>query len=115
MPNRKRDSQGRFKDAAFFTSPRDNPGATAALAAGIAGVAAAGAFLWSRRSQIGEAFSTGMDRLSELKAERMGQSESAQEDFSEEALTLKETGRKSRGPRGPIAQQEIKSGMARTR
>jgi hypothetical protein len=115
MPNRKRDSQGRFKDAAFFTSPRDNPGATAALAAGIAGVAAAGAFLWSRRSQIGEAFSTGMDRLSELKAERMGQSESAQEDYSEEALTLKETGRKSRGPRGPIAQQEIKSGMARTR
>jgi hypothetical protein len=115
MPNRKRDSQARFKDAAFFTSPRDNPGATAALAAGIAGVAAAGAFLWSRRSQIGEAFSSGMDRLSELKSERMGQSESAQEDYSEEALTLKETGRKSRGPRGPIAQQEIKSGLARTR
>jgi hypothetical protein len=115
MPNRKRDSQGRFKDAAFFTSPRDNPGATAALAAGIAGVAAAGAFLWSRRSQIGEAFSSGMDRLSELKSERMGQSESAQEDYSEEALTLKETGRKSRGPRGPIGQQEIKSGMAGTR
>jgi hypothetical protein len=115
MPNRKRDSQGRFKDAAFFTSPRDNPGATAALAAGIAGVAAASAFLWSRRSQIGEALSTGMDRLSELKSERMGHNESAQEDYSEEALTLKETGRKSRGPRGPIAQQEIKSGMARTR
>jgi hypothetical protein len=115
MPNRKRDSQGRFKDAAFFTSPRDNPGATAALAAGIAGVAAAGAFLWSRRSQIGEALNSGMDRLSELKAERMSQAESAQEDFSEEALTLKETGRKSRGPRGPIAQQEIKSGMAKAR
>lgn len=112
MPNRKRDSRGRFKDAAFFTTPRDNPLASAAVAAG---VAAAGAFLWSRRSQIGEAFNSGMDRLSELKAERMGQSESAQEDFSEEALTLKETGRKSRGPRGPIAQQEIKSGMARTR
>ncbi len=115
MPNRKRDSQGRFKDAAFFTSPRENPGATAALAAGIAGAAAAGAFLWSRRSQISEALSSGMDRLSELKSERMGHSESAQEDFSEEALTLKETGRKSRGPRGPIAQQEIKSGMARAR
>jgi hypothetical protein len=113
MPNRKRDSQGRFKDAAFFTSPRENPGATAALAAGIAGAAAAGAFLWSRRSQIGEALSSGMDRLSELKSERMGHTESAQEDFSEEALTLKETGRKSRGPRGPIAQQDIKSGMAR--
>jgi hypothetical protein len=113
MPNRRRDSKGRFKDAAFFTRPRENPGATAALAAGIAGVAAAGAFLWSRREQIGEALNSGMDRLSELKAERMGSSdEAAQEDFSEEALTLKETGKRSRGPRGPIAQQDIKAGMA---
>ena len=115
MPNRTRNSRGRFKDAAFFTTPREHPGATAAAAAGIAGVAAAGAFLWSRREQIGEAFSNGMDRLNQIRAERMGQSESAQEDYSEEALTLKETGRKSRGPRGPIAQQEIKSGMARSR
>jgi hypothetical protein len=46
----------------------------------------------------------------------MGQgSEAAQEDFSEEALTLKETGRKSKGARGPIAQQEIKAGMATSR
>jgi hypothetical protein len=111
MPNRRRDSQGRFKDAAFFTRPRENPGATAALAAGIAGVAAASAFLWSRRDQIGEALSSGMDRLNELKAERMGRSEAAQEDFSEEALTLKQTGKKSKGPRGPIAQQDIKTGM----
>ena len=55
-----------------------------------------------------------MDRLSELKAERMGRSEAAQEDYSEEALTLKETGKKSKGPRGPIAQQDIKAGMATT-
>ena len=116
MPSRKRDSNGRFKDASFFTSPRDNPGATAALAAGIAGVAAASAFLWSRRAEIGEALNSGMDRLSELKAQRMSQgSEAAQEDFSEEALTLKETGRKSKGARGPIAQQEIKAGMATSR
>jgi hypothetical protein len=112
MPNRRRDSRGRFKDAAFFSSARDNPGTTAALAAGIAGVAAAGAFLWTRRSQIGEALNSGMDRLNELKAERMGRSEAAQEDYSEEALTLKETGKKSKGPRGPIAQQDIKAGMA---
>ena len=69
--------------------------------------------MWSRREQIGEALNSGMDRLSEMKAERMGSSdEAAQEDYSEEALTLKETGKKSRGPRGPIAQQDIKSGMA---
>jgi hypothetical protein len=30
----------------------------------------------------------------------------------EEALTLKETGARSKGPRGPIAQQDIKAGMA---
>ena len=35
--------------------------------------------------------------------------------FAEEALTLKETGRKSKGPRGPVAQQDIKAGLARTR
>ena len=111
MPNRKRDSKGRFKDAAFFTTPRDNPGATAALAAGIAGVAAAGAFLWSRRAQIGEALNSGMDRLSEFKAERMSR-HPTQTEIAEEALTLKETGKKSKGPRGPLAQQDIKAGMA---
>jgi hypothetical protein len=116
MPNRRRDSKGRFKDAAFFTNPRENPGATAALAAGIAGAAAASAFLWSRRSQIGEALNNGMDRLSEYRSEHWGATaEAAQEDYSEEALTLKESGRKSRGSRGPIAQQEIKAGMARSR
>ena len=112
MPNRKRDSKGRFKDAAFFDRIRDRPGASAAVIAGAAGVAAAGAFLWTRRGQVGEMISSGMDRLSELKAERYGQSEAAQEDYSEEALTLKETGKKSKGPRGPISQQDIKAGMA---
>ncbi|HXG80614.1 MAG TPA: hypothetical protein VNJ05_02320 [Sphingomicrobium sp.] len=77
--------------------------------AGAAGLAAAGAFLWTRRGQVGEMLSSGMDRLSELKAERMGRSQS---EIAEEALTLKETGKKSRGPRGPIAQQDIKAGMA---
>jgi hypothetical protein len=111
MPSRKKNPQGRFKDAAFFTSARNNPGATAALAAGIAGVAAAGAFIWSRREQIGETLSNGMDRLSELKAERMGASKT-QEEIAEEALTLKETGKKSKGSRGPVGQQDIKAGMA---
>ena len=73
MPNRKRDSKGRFKDAAFFDTIRDRPGASAAVIAGAAGVAAAGAFLWTRRGQVGEMISSGMDRLSELKAERYDQ------------------------------------------
>jgi hypothetical protein len=108
MPNRKRDSEGRFASGgSFIDAMRDRPYAAAGVAAG---VAAAGAFLWSKRSQIGDLASSGMDRLSELKSERMGGTK--QSDIAEEALTLKETGRKSRGPRGPIAQQDIKSGMA---
>jgi hypothetical protein len=108
MPNRKRDSEGRFASGgSFIDAVRDRPYAAAGVAAG---VAAAGAFLWSRRSQIGDMASSGIDRLSELKSERMGGAK--QSDIAEEALTLKETGRKSRGPRGPNAQQDIKSGMA---
>ena len=111
MPRRKRDSNGRFKGDGFFDAVRDRPGASAAVVAGAAGIAAASAFLWTRRGQLGEMVSSGMDRLSELKAERMGSSRT-QEEIAEEALTLKETGKKSRGPRGPLAQQDIKAGMA---
>ena len=110
MSKQSRDSHGRFRGDGLFDAVRDRPGASAAMVAGAAGLAAAGAFLWTRRGQLGEMVSTGMDRLSELKAERMGASRS-QEEIAEEALTLKETGRKSKGPRGPIAQQDIKAGM----
>ena len=58
-----------------------------------------------------DALNSGMDRLSELKAERMGHRPTQQE-IAEEALTLKETGKKSKGPRGPIAQHDIKAGLA---
>ncbi len=108
MSNRKRNSEGRFASKGVTGPVRDNPWTSAAIAAGAAGI---GAFLWSRRSQLGEAFDSGMDRLSELKAERMG-GDRSQEEISEEALTLKETGRRSKGPRGPIAQQDIKAGIA---
>ena len=108
MVRRKRDSEGRFKSSGVTGPARDHPLASAAVAAG---VAAAGAFLWSRRGQIGEAFTSGMDRLSEMKAERM-RANRTQEEIAEEALTLKETGRQSSGPRGPIAQQDIKAGLA---
>jgi len=114
MANRKRDSEGRFKSGGYMESAKDRPYATAAVAAG---VAAAGAFLWSRRNQIGEMASSGMDKLSELKSEHMGSGTSedrSQAEISEEAMTLKETGQKSRGPRGPLAQQDIKAGLATT-
>ena len=110
MPNRNRDSKGRFDSDGFIDKARDRPFASAAVAAG---VAAAGAFLWSRRGQIGDAMSEGMDRLSELKAERMGNDAyRSQEDIAEEALTLKETGRTASGPKGPLNQQDNKAGVA---
>jgi hypothetical protein len=111
MVRRSRDSRGRFSGNGFFDAVRDRPGASAAVVAGAAGVAAAGAFLWTQRGRIGEALSSSMDRLSELKAQRMG-SDQTQSEIAEEALTLKETGKKSKGPRGPIAQQDIKAGIA---
>ena len=110
MPRRKRDSKGRYTGNGFFDAVRDRPAASAAVVAGAAGIAAASAFLWTRRGQIGDMVSSGMDRLSELKAERMGDSRT-QEEIAEEALTLKETGKKSKSPRGPIAQQDIKAGL----
>jgi hypothetical protein len=107
MSNNKRRSDGKFASKGMTGPIRDNPWTSAAIAAGAAGL---GAFLWSKRNQLGETWSSGMDRLSEMKSERMGGR--SQEEISEEALTLKETGSKSKGPRGPIAQQDIKSGIA---
>lgn len=111
MAKRSRVSKGRFSGNGFFDAVRDRPGASAAVVAGAAGLAAAGAFLWTRRGQVRETLNSGMDWLSELKAERMG-SHLTQSEIAEEALTLKETGKKSKGARGPLAQQDIKAGMA---
>ncbi len=111
MANRKRDSEGKFASKGMTGPIRDNPWTSAAIAAGAAGV---GAFLWSKRNQIGDTLSSGMDRMSELKSQRWGDSEEEldQSDFAAEALTLKETGKKSKGSRGPVAQQDIKAGIA---
>lgn len=108
MANRKRDSEGRFAHKGVTGPVKDHPWASAAIAAG---AAAAGAFLWSKRDRISDAVDSGMDRLSEMKSRRMDGGRS-QSDISEEAMTLKETGKKTKGPRGPVAQQDIKAGVA---
>ena len=105
MSNNKRNSEGRFASKGVTGPLRDNPWTSAAIAAGAAGL---GAFLWSKRSQLGEAIDSGMDRLSELKAERMGGGgDRSQAEISEEALTLKETGAK---PNTPSSNQDAKTG-----
>ena len=104
---RTRDSDGRFASPSWTDSARERPYTTAAIAAGVAGV---GAFLWSRRGQISEMASTGMDKLSELKAERMGGSDRDQADIAAEALTLKETGKRAEHPADPVVEQQTKAG-----
>jgi hypothetical protein len=90
------------QDSSFLGALKQKPYAAAGVAAGVA----AGAFLWSKRSQIGEAIDSGMEKLDEYKAERLGEDKS-QEEIAEEALTLKETGAKTKPE---TSNQEAKAG-----
>ena len=131
--SRNNNPEGRNQYSGMMSTARDNPLATAAA---VGGAVAAGVFLWSRRDQISDQIGNLADQISEWReglgsegefaAEGTGSGESflassasrtrgggrSQAEISEEALTLKETGKKSRGPRGPIAQQDIKSGLS---
>lgn len=127
MANTKRDSEGRFASNGVLGSLRDRPLTSAALAAG---AAAAGAFLWSRRAQIGEQAgklgervseqydraserfasgsdneTTGMDPASEAKSKRIrsARSTKSQSEISRDALDLKQAGETT--PEGDIQQQ----------
>jgi hypothetical protein len=108
---------------------RDRPYASAAIAAGAASIAAgvAGLFMMKRNSgknwtEFGSDLSTRMqDGMTEAR-ERMGEAmgrhrdgidpDKSQSEIMEEAMTLKETGSKSKGSRGLLAQQDIKAGIA---
>ena len=110
---------------------RDRPYASAAIAAGAASIAAGIVGLLAMKrssgknwSEFGEDLSTrASDRLSEAQtrvrdaADRFRHRDGVdpdkpQTEIMEEAMTLKETGRKSKGSRGPVAQQDIKAGIA---
>jgi hypothetical protein len=112
---------------------RDRPYASTAIAAGAASLVAgiAGLVMAKRNSgknwsEFGDDLSTrASDRFSEAKtmvtdaAERLRHRdgidpEKSQIEIMEEALTLKETGRRSKGARGPLAQQDIKAGIAQS-
>jgi len=112
---------------------RDRPYASTAIAAGAASLVAgiAGLVMAKRNSgknwsEFGDDLSTrASDRFSEAKtmvtdaAERLRHRdgidpEKSQTEIMEEALTLKETGRRSKGARGPLAQQDIKAGIAQS-
>lgn len=109
---RNNNPEGRNQYSGWMSSARENP-MTAAAAVG--GAVAAGVFLWSRRNQISDQLSSLSDQISDWRdgirsddemaddaaagsesfmastARRGGRKSQAQ--ISEEALTLKETGK----------------------
>ena len=104
-------------DRGWFDSARERPVAAAVTAAAAVG---AGVFLWSKRNQISDQISNLSDQISEWRdglgsegqftATDEDQTDSfvasrgkgrSQSDIAEEALTLKETGRKTKGS-GPV-------------
>lgn len=110
-------------DRGWVDSARERP-FTAAAAVG--GAVAAGVFLWSRRNQISDQLSGLSDQISEWREginrdgdftgaesfmagsnRRGGKSQS---DIAEEALTLKETGRKAKQPKNDFVGEQTKTG-----
>lgn len=80
---------------------RERPVAAAATAAG---AVAAGIFLWSKRSQISDQLSAISDQLGEWSDNMLpqGSDSRSQSEISEEAMTLKETGRSNRNQQSKV-------------
>ena len=118
-------------DRGWVDSAKERP-FTAAAAVG--GAVAAGVFLWSRRNQITDQISGLSDQISDwregMSRDSMGRETSdsgmssegsfmarsnrgsgkSQSDIAEEALTLKETGKKAKRPKDPMIDEQIKTG-----
>ena len=94
---------------------RERPLAAATAAVG---AAAAGLFLWSKRTQISDQLSNLSDQVSEWSQNMRSGEGSAlfggdsrdQSDIAEEALTLKATGKKTKRPVDSTGEQQTKSG-----
>ena len=111
-------------DRGWIDSAKERP-FTAAAAVG--GAVAAGVFLWSKRNQISDQIAGLSDQLSEwreglsqpsdttaedsfmARPARRGAAKS-QSDFAEEALTIKETGKKTQRPGDPTIDAQTKTG-----
>jgi hypothetical protein len=103
-------------DRGLIDSARDRP---IAAAAAIGGAVAAGLFLWSKRNQISDQISSLSDQISDW---RDGLSDSSnqgfmaqsddrdQSDIAEEALTLKQTGKRTKRPSDPTLDAQTKAG-----
>jgi hypothetical protein len=89
---RNNNPDGRNQYSGIMSTARDNPLATAAA---LGGAVAAGVFLWSRRNQISDQIGDLADQISEWREGSEGDfgEGRSQAQISEEALTLKETGK----------------------
>ena len=90
-------------DRGWMDSAKERP-FTAAAAVG--GAVAAGVFLWSKRNQISDQIAVLSDQLSEWR-EGLGQ---PSDTFAEEAMTLKEIGKKAQRPGDPTIESETQAG-----
>jgi hypothetical protein len=92
-------------------------GRPVAAAAATVGAAAAGLFLWSKRAQISEQLSSLSNQIGEWREGlpsgdgfmARGNGTSDQSDIAEEALTLKQTGKRPKRPANPTVDAQTKA------
>ena len=109
--------RNQYSSGGVMDLARERPFAAAATAVG---AAAAGLFLWSKRSQISDQISNLSDQLGEWTENMRGSEDwtsggsssggQSQSDFSAEALTLKSTGKKTKRPADPTVEAQTKAG-----
>ena len=127
---RNNNPEGRNQYSGLMGTARENP---VAAAAAVGGAVAAGVFLWSRRNQISEQIGNLSDQISEWRegmqsgTDEFGADETTgtesfmasprrrggrktQSEISEEAMTLKSTGRKTKRPADPTVEEQTKAG-----
>ena len=104
-------------DRGLMDSARDRP---IAAAAAIGGAVAAGIFLWSKRNQISDQISSLSDQINDWREGMqsggsnegfMAQGDDRdQSDIAEEALTLKQTGKRTKRPTDSTVDAQTKAG-----
>lgn len=107
--------RNQYSSGGVFDLARERPLTAAAVTAG---AAAAGLFLWSKRTQISDQLSNLSDQVSEWSQNIRSGEVSAffsgdsrdQSDIAEEALTLKSTGKKTKRPVDSTVEQQTKAG-----
>lgn len=107
--------RNQYSSGGVMDLARERPLAAAATAVG---AAAAGLFLWSKRSQISDQLSSLSDQIGEWSDNMRSNGSSDfsaaggrnQSEVAEEAMTLKSTGKKTKRPSDPTVDEQTKAG-----